>query len=664
MFKYNYLKDSSFLEKLVREKVQENFIKIIILDLKEKPIKEIQGYATGGSLNLDGKSSVRRTGNLTMYVENRTNDLTDIKHIFSINKKVKIETGFLNTTSYYPNHNIIWFPLGTFIITNPSISHSGSGINISLSLKDKMTLLNGECGGVIPASTIFHEYETLNPSTGEYIIQRPTIVQIIREAVNHFGGEQLGKIIISDLDTRIKKVMKWTGSNPLYHYKEKGSNIYSTTELSEKTLIDIYEYGRDVGYVYTDFYYPGELSVDAGGTVCDVLDKIKNTLGNFEYFYDINGNFIFQEIKNYLNTSKATVDLNNLFNEKDYLIDRSKGKASYVFDDSVVITSYSNNPQYNMIKNDFIVWGMRESVSGIKVPIRYHLAIDSKPKIGNEYKCYFYQDKIDNITKAKVAMPYLSKDKFPMIGEIGKLYLDNSTNKVYSWIPSLLEYQEANIKLKTIKTNDWRTELYLSGAIAEKHGISSNSYYAELVNEWPKLYDVQNGDFLIQTSSDLDFYLDFIDSGAAISELSISNIGKRTKVINDDKINCLFEPKIPDLVIIEAGKDDTKKLQEECSDKGQSWIAVSSSIFSKLAMGGTSNSAFYAIQDLLYQYTSYNEAITVQALPFYFLEPNIRISVNDSGSGIKGDYMINSISLPLAANGTMSLSCTRALEKI
>ena len=105
-------------------------------------------------------------------------------------------------------------------------------------------------------------------------------------------------------------------------------------------------------------------------------------------------------------------------------------------------------------------------------------------------------------------------------------------------------------------------------------------------------------------------------------------------------------------------------MQKECSDKGQDWIAVDSSVYSKLAVGGSSNSAFNMICDLLYQYTSYNESISVQALPIYFLEPNVRITVRDSESGIYGDYMVNSISLPLDISGTMTLSCTRALERI
>lgn len=667
MNNYRYLKDSPFLQTLLTQRLPEQFVKITILNLNEKPLKEIQGRVTGGSLNLDGKSSVRRTGNISVFVEERKNDLTDISHLFAINKKVKIEVGFLNQTEFYKNYKILWFPLGIFVISNPSISHSKTGTSISLSLKDKMVLLNGECGGVIPASTVFHEYEIMDPETGEYILQKPTIVQIVREVVNHFGGEQLGKIIISDLDTRIKKVMKWTGTSPLYHYAIQEGDNYShfyTTEEPPVNTYETYEPQRDVGYIYTDFYFPGELSVDAGGTVCDILDKIKNILGNFEYFYDIDGNFIFQEVKNYLNTSKSTVDLNNL-NNQDYLIDKSKGKAAFIFDNSPLTTSFSNNPQYNMIKNDFIVWGMRESVSGHKMPIRFHLAIDEKPKVGNQYKCFFYIDEFDNIERAKVALEYDSVGSFPIPGDAERFYTDGQ--KIYKWNIKKQSYEAIDAKVETITTKDWRSELYFSGVNTERFGTNSNHYYTELINEWPKLYDVRTGEWrenAQNTPSDIDFFLDFIDSGAAISELSISNIGRRTKVINDDKINCLFEPKIPDFIMIEAGSEGAAAAIQECAAKGQDYILVPSSIYSKLAMGGTMNSAFYLIQDLLYQYTSYNESISVQSLPIYFLEPNIRITVRDSESGINGDYMINSISIPLDINGTMSLSCTRALEKI
>jgi hypothetical protein len=88
--------------------------------------------------------------------------------------------------------------------------------------------------------------------------------------------------------------------------------------------------------------------------VCAQLDKIKNYLGNYEYFYDIYGNFHFQEIKNYLNNSQAKVDVDDL-SPDDYRIDLSQGKPVYTFDDGVLITSFQNNPQYQNIKNDYIV---------------------------------------------------------------------------------------------------------------------------------------------------------------------------------------------------------------------------------------------------------------------------------------------------------------------
>ena len=83
-----------------------------------------------------------------------------------------------------------------------------------------------------------------------------------------------------------------------------------------------------------------------------------------------------------------------------------------------------------------------------------------------------------------------------------------------------------------------------------------------------------------------------------------------------------------------------------------------------LAIGGIPNGAFTEIKNLLYEYTSYNETIQLQILPIYHLEPNIRIGAYDRDSDISGDYMINSISLPLAISGTMSISATRAMTKI
>ena len=674
---YPYLKDEKFLKELNQKPIKEQFAKIILLDWLERPIQEIQGIVTGGNINIDGKSSLRRTCSLSVYVHDEDYArVTNLDNLISINKKMKLEIGLVNQTKKYKDYDIIWFPQGLFVMINPGISHGTNGTTISVTLKDKMCLLNGECGGTIPASTQFDQYETIDED-GNWVIEKPIISQIIRECVNHFGGEQLSKIFIEDIDNRIKMVMKWRGSTPLYLINDNG-NYRMTTNFADAQgyAYQMFEYGEDVGFIYTDFTFPEELIGDAGSTVCSILDKIKNVLGNYEYFYDVDGNFHFQEIKNYLNTTQPKVELDKLTKD-DYVLDMSKGKTVYNFDNSILVSSYSNTPQYQMIKNDFVVWGIRKNANGNDIPIRYHLAIDKKPKIGNTYECFFYQDPDDNLVKAKVPIKYRNfteLNKNP--GAAGVFYMTEDDGRIYKWEDK--QYVSIDIGLSKVMTTDWRTELYLQGAQTEPLGTDSNYYYTELLNEWPKLYDIQKSteridgesvytggfyDEVLKTPSDIDFYLDIIDSDAAISQFSVSNIGRRTKTVVDNDVNCVFEPDVPDFILIELGQDDTQQKRQECENKGQQYIQVDSSVFSMLAEGGSSRGAYNVVRELLYQYTSYNESISLQAIPIYHLEPNIRIGVRDIESDIYGDFMISTISIPLDINSTMSISATRALER-
>ena len=207
-FNYKYLQDSAFLAEIDNLQIRTQFVKITLLDWLENPIQEIQGLITGGNGNLDGQSAMKRSANLTVQITNEElANVTNVNNLFSINKKIYLEIGYKNPTEKYTEYPIIWYPQGLYIINGASLNHSASGVNLSLQLKDKMCLLNGDCGGKLSASTQFDEYETIDEN-GDFVIMRPTIVQIIREAVNHLGGEQLGKIIISDLDTKVKMAMR------------------------------------------------------------------------------------------------------------------------------------------------------------------------------------------------------------------------------------------------------------------------------------------------------------------------------------------------------------------------------------------------------------------------------------------------------------------------
>jgi hypothetical protein len=123
----------------------------------------------------------------------------------------------------------------------------------------------------------------------------------------------------------------------------------------------------------TSFTYPGKLESNAGEAITSVLDKIKNTLGDYEYFFDVFGNFRWQKTRTLLNEgSNSSLSLGAAINAKDFLATTTSRSVWSFEPDSDLITVYSNKPNYSKIKNDIVVWGEQSST---KRPIRYHLLI-------------------------------------------------------------------------------------------------------------------------------------------------------------------------------------------------------------------------------------------------------------------------------------------------
>lgn len=381
-----YLTDSKFLSMLDEMRIKKHYAKITVLSfVDEKPLREIQGIATAGSVTVNGQAALRRTISLTVSGIENENDINNIENIISINKKVKIEVGLENLFEDYKNYgDIIWFPLGTYVINQATTSTTASSANISISGKDKMCMLDGTCGGTLPSAVTFHEtqYEDDN---GDIFIEQVPIFTIIKECVTHFGKEPEQNVIINDVDMTAKLSTKYVGQNPIWFSKDYKSFVISENAPEDENFLQHkFIYGQDVGYQETDFTYPGELVFSAGDTVTSVLDKIIESLGNYEYFYDLDGHFIFQQKKNYLNYYYTPI---TQINDNYYIKAFSDSKYYYTFIDAKDALSYYNSPKYENIKNDFIVWGDKTNANGVTKTIQYHLAIDEKPQIdlANQY---------------------------------------------------------------------------------------------------------------------------------------------------------------------------------------------------------------------------------------------------------------------------------------
>ena len=471
----NVLFDNEFLEELIKDNQRELYVRISVLDKNEHPIEQIEGKTIDGSINIDGKSIVRRTCNLTMTAEN-----VDINLFYwGLKNKFILEVGLKNIINKkYPS--IIWFKQGIFIITQFNTTQTVNKWTIKITGKDKMCLLNGDISGNLPHDVDFgkEEYHDLETDTVTY--SYIPIKDIIRKIVSEFGGEPLQNIIINDIDEAGLILLEYLNESPAYLYKEINSNEYKNiilddsieclyklkTQLTlneynlipnkysflkfmyvlneektyfvfneklanyeyyqhldnngwfigsigdsfnityenllenfeffeEPTIIKFpnnkennytlakIEYGDVPGYFLTDLTYAHssslkssskDLIAKAGESLTSVLNKIKDMLVNFEYYYDINGKFIFQKKQDYIITPWNNTDKNNL----EYDIKLNSQNIMFNFLDSILISSFQNTPKINNLKNDYTVWGSYNN-NGIEIPIHMRYALDEKP---------------------------------------------------------------------------------------------------------------------------------------------------------------------------------------------------------------------------------------------------------------------------------------------
>ncbi len=676
----------SFLKFIDSYPNKVQYARIQVLNWDEEPLDngQIQGRVTNGSLNISGSSAIRRSGSLGLIVAETDTfyKVEDIENIFSLNKKIKIEIGIdLNILppgelAKYRNYTRIWFPLGIFVVKNPSLNRSVSGVTLSLTLSDKMCLLNGEMGGKLPAATIFSEADVLD-TDGNYIKEYFLIKDIIRTLIEQYGG--IKKYKISDINDTAFKIMKWGGNNILYKYKYNNSYFLDTSVPAATIVEKGYNVGDNIGMTVVPFTWPGAaLSANIGETITSVLDKLK-TLGDYEYFFDIDGTFVWQKKQTYAYQGLTSVSNEQFFADeiqdifpteinkevKYYFISKASKNCPENTAKNLVI-SYSNSPQYNNIKNDYIIWGKRKNKSGSEVLIRYHIAFGLVPQYDQNidttvyYYTYPITSDICSFQVVKDGGAY-TESQSP---EKNTFYTSDCNKYIYDF--NLNKYVKKEIKTKEFSAYDnWRTLLYFRGKREEANGVTqtyfNSPFFKDLEIEWPKLYDMENNNWRsteeLPVGDTIDYFCHIIDVSQQGSQLNKEQVGRyMTKTLNDSNINCIYFPDIDNTLILK--KND--EIPEDMLAK-YTVIRVDDDIYNQIYTGGSQNSAFEQARQLICQNTSYANTISISCIPIYYLDPNTTIYVEDEESGIKGYYVINTISLPLTYNGNMNISASKAI---
>lgn len=728
----NALNDTEFLKQLDQYRHKTIYAKIISLTVEEFPREEITGKVVSGSINVDGASAVRRTCSLSLIA----NDVNLNSFYWGLNTKFKLLIGIENhINSNYPK--IIWFPQGIYVITNFSSSQNTNSYQISISGKDKMCLLNGDVGGTLTAISTVFDSDFAELEDKSQIASKVAIKTIIYKLVHQLGGEKMSNIIINDLDDYGLELLNYSADIPLYmifddndeidqvyidgdilvyyNNKKKSLNELNDTNFKFKSLSPISNNtptkvalvengpaiytiskknkGETVGYKLTYITYAGELIGVAGNSLTSILDKIKQQLGDFEYFYDVDGRFIFQRVKTYLNVSYSPIpvvdfeDVKLILKEQGVLeediediisgnfailekkiydaiseeikinvISKISNKQyvtkdqyvianiqatpfAYNFEGNQLITSMNNSPNLLNIKNDYIIWGVRKSInSDIEVPIHMRYAIDKKP---SRYKSYE-----------------------------GNLYRSED------WDWRELIYQMAKDYINYNKKEDFLTKIANNNPEFLLGVTGYESYYMDMQGFWRQIYnpypeEKEKDEFyatgeeseywnknIYEDPTKLNFWFDFLDTEGELKNFSVQAIGRRQKVVNDDKVKSIYFKSVPLAIFYTDSSDREKK-------EGYSYFRMGQGMDNFFDKSTQGKSAQEELNTLLYQHTCAQETISLSAVPIYYLNPNTLIYVKDDKNlDINGKYAITRFSIPLSHNGLMNITATKIVDKL
>lgn len=771
----NPLQDKDFLYNLNQDRYKEIYAKIISLSFDEKPLEQIEGRVTSGSINIDGTSTVRRTCNLTLIAK----DVNITDFYWGVSNKFTLEIGLKNNINKeYPN--IIWFKQGIYVITSFNSSLTNSNYTISINGKDKMCLLNGEIGGSLPSSIDFGKIDIYEDTYSEVQIKDYTqyvankyyiyengeykislnefnenikyytkdillkqdslkLKDIIKEAVHEYGKELYHNIVINDLDNYGLELLEYRGDKPLYLLYDETAQIYTqmvidedfsigngytistcpqynnaidslndgryifTLEDGKKYSATKVEYGTTAGYRTTDLVYPGDLISSVGESLTSILDKIKNTIGAFEYFYDIDGRFIFQAKKIYSQNSWNTlVNADNNIFARDAV---EESPYSYSFEDVNLIQQFQNTPAINNIKNDYSIWGTRKSITGAEIPIHARYAIHNKPVYYHSYDGNIYttleMNEITNIPDIDVH--YKKVDWREIIYQMALDYFKHGQEEDFLY----------NIQNNNLKT-DGLSSYYPEGETGYE------AFYTDIQGFWRQLYD-PNPDIIYDTEGgyyseekeyepdgvtykikivwnpfkekdtftcdyylkgenetddysatkyywnknvvlapeQLNFWIDFYDGNDSLMQYSIAAIGDRPKVVNDSKITSIYFRNVPQVIF--TNRQDYNGLDIKT---GYTYIWLDKSMQDLFSISAQGKSAEEEMNELFNNYSYCSESVTITAVPIYHLEPNTLVYIYNKKNKINGKYQVNRITIPLNYNGMMSITATKIMEQI
>ena len=128
-----------------KQKIRNLWCKVNLLNENYQTVNSLEGRVIDGNINVDSNADIRRTANVTMVIEDASEEIKVGGEIW-LDKFIQIYIGITEIAT----GEINWTNVGIYLINNPSITYNATTNTVAIAGLDLMAKITGLRNGNIP----------------------------------------------------------------------------------------------------------------------------------------------------------------------------------------------------------------------------------------------------------------------------------------------------------------------------------------------------------------------------------------------------------------------------------------------------------------------------------------------------------------------------------
>ena len=279
---------------IIKQRINERYIKLNILDFQYRTVDEISGNMISCSVQCDADSDLRRSCSVSLVVLDNSFDIQSGGKIW-LDKYIQLYIGLKNIYT----QEIQWYNQGIYLIDAPTWKYDTTNNTLSFSgldLMSKLTVVrNGQLQGI---PTVIKQGESVREAMIATLALGGFTKYVISECINRDGTIQAVPYDIEinqggyvyDILAKLRDILPqyqiYFDADGVFHYDliPSGDNepVVITDDIWKNILIgedistdfaSVKNYIEVYGYTHDPEYYPSEISV-SGATITMTITKL------------------------------------------------------------------------------------------------------------------------------------------------------------------------------------------------------------------------------------------------------------------------------------------------------------------------------------------------------------------------------------------------------